>query len=97
MRISHLKQAIERGDALQLEVHSIDPSIYLVFINSDDRLEPLVDVFGKTIKFLSRGRAFAELKEAGVSCAHFVHKTAFEEMVGVGNGTTTEHREVIYL
>ena len=52
---------------------------------------------GINLVFRSRSKAFDTLREMGVKSADFVHKSAFDEMVGVGDGTPTEHGETVTL
>ena len=97
MNLSELKNHISQGDHPELEVHGIDPSIYLIFSLANGKLQPVVDHRGNTLKYRSRSSAFDALKDVGVQRADFVHKSAFDEMVGVGNGIHTEHREPVTL
>ena len=83
--------------SLAIEVHSIDPSIYLIYCCQDGERAPLKAANGDNLIFRSRTKAFDALREIGVKQADFVHKSAFDEMVGVGDGTPTEHRETVLL
>ena len=97
MTLSDLKNHISQGNQPELEVHGVDPSIYLIFSLTNGKRQPIVDQGGSTLKFRSRRSAFDALKDIGVQRADFVHKSAFDEMVGVGNGVPTEHREPVTL
>lgn len=97
MTLADLKQLIMQGTQPVIEVHGIDPSIYLIFCITDEKRSPLVDVRRNTLKYRSRSSAFDALRDTGVQKADFVHKSAFDEMVGVGNGVPTEHREAVTL
>lgn len=97
MQLNELKQLMGNQKSLTIEVHSIDPSIYLIFCCQDDERAPLKAANGDNLIFRSRNRAFDALRDIGVKQADFVHKSAFDEMVGVGNGIPTEHRETIIL
>ena len=97
MQLTDLKQLTQAGKAPALEVHSIDPSIYLIFCCDDDNRAPIKGSNGDNLMFRSRSKAFDALRDAGVRHADFVHRSAFDEMVGVGDGTPTEHRESIAL
>lgn len=97
MNLSELKNQISQGNQPELEVHGIDPSIYLIFSLTNEKRQPVVDHHGNTLKYRSRSSAFNALKDIGVRRADFVHKSAFDEMVGVGNGIPTEHREPVTL
>ena len=97
MQLNELKQLMRNQKSLTVEVHSIDTSIYLIFCCQDDEQAPLKAANGDNLIFRSRKRAFNTLRDIGVKEADFVHKSAFDEMVGVGDGTPTEHRETIML
>ena len=97
MELNELKQLMGNQKSLTIEVHSIDPSIYLIFCCQDDERAPLKAPNGVNLIFRSRNSAFDALRDIGVKQAEFVHKSAFDEMVGVGDGTPTEHRETIIL
>ena len=97
MDLQALSQMLSRGSQPQVEVHAVDPSIYLIFCCQDDERAPLKAANGDNLIFRSRNRAFDALRDIGVKQADFVHKSAFDEMVGVGDGIPTEHRETIIL
>ena len=97
MQLNELKQLMRNQKSLTVEVHSIDTSIYLIFCCQDDEQAPLKAANGDNLIFRSRKTAFNALRDIGVKQADFVHKSAFDEMVGVGDGTPTEHRETIIL
>lgn len=97
MRLTELKELISRNSAPALEVHGVDPSIYLIFYCKAGTRAPIQDGRGINLVFRSRSKAFDTLREMGVKSADFVHKSAFDEMVGVGDGTPTEHRETVTL
>lgn len=97
MQLSEIKQLMGDQKSLTIEVHSIDPSIYLIFCRQDDKRASLKAANGDNLVFRSRNSAFDALRDIGVKQAEFVHKSAFDEMIGVGDGTPTEHRETIIL
>jgi len=97
MQLNEIKALVTRDTNLDMEVHGIDPSIYLIFYRRDGERTPIKDRDGKNLTFRSRSKAFDALRDAGVQRADFVHRSAFDEMVGVGDGTPTEHREQINL
>ena len=97
MKLNELKQLMRNQKSPTVEVHSIDTSIYLIFCCQYDEQVPLKAANGDNLIFRSRKRAFDALRDIGVRQADFVHKSAFDEMVGVGDGTPTEHRETIIL
>lgn len=97
MQLNKLKQLMGNQKSLAIEVHSIDPSIYLIYCCQDGERAPLKAANGDNLIFRSRTKAFDALREIGIKQADFVHKSAFDEMVGVGDGTPTEHRETVIL
>ena len=97
MQLNEINAPVTRDTNLDMEVHGIDPSIYLIFYCRDGERTPVKDRDGKNLTFRSRSRAFNALRDAGVHRTDFVHRSAFDEMVGVGDGTPTEHREQINL
>lgn len=97
MQLTDLKQLTRAGEAPAIEVHSIDPSIYLIFCGNGDNRAPIKAPNGDNLIFRSRSKAFDALRDAGIQRADFVHRSAFDEMVGVGDGRPTEHRESIAL
>lgn len=97
MQLNELKHLVAAQRAPEIEVHGIDPSIYLIYQCSKTDRAPLKNQDGSNLTFRSRSRAFDALRDIGVQRADFVHKSAFDEMVGVGDGTPTEHRESVQL
>ena len=97
MVIQELKELVASNRAPRLEVHGIDPSIYLIFGCLGGKRQPIKDKNGENLTYRSRSKAFDALRDIGVARAEFVHKSAFDEMVGVGDGTPTEHREFVTL
>lgn len=97
LQLNDLKQLTRAGEAPAVEVHSIDPSIYLIFTRGEDNRTPIKAPNGDNLIFRSRSKAFDALRDVGIARADFVHRSAFDEMVGVGDGTPTEHRESIAL
>jgi len=81
-----------------LEVHAVDPMIYLVFAASGESLLPVSGRLGKRLSFPSRSAALHALREAGITSVTFVHRSAYGEMVGLADqGETNELRQVIPL
>lgn len=97
MQLSQLKQLIRADEPLVIEVHSIDPSIYLIFCCAGGNRTPIKAPNGDNLMFRSRSKAFDALRDVDIQRVDFVHRSAFDEMVGVGDGTPTEHREPINL
>ena len=98
MNLENIKSLVERYQAPAIEVHSIDPNIYLIFYRVGEDIKPILDKKNKTLKCKSRSTAFLLLREAGILETDFVHQTAYEEMIGFEHsGRKTELRETIKL
>jgi len=97
MLLNELQDLVSKDSAPDIEVHGVDPSIYLIFSCEAGSRTPIKDLGGSNLTFRSRSNALNALRDIGVKRADFVHKSAFDEMVGVGDGTPTEHRESITL
>ena len=97
MQLTELKQLIRADEPLLVEIHSIDPNIYLIFCCVGENRVPIKAPKGDNLIFRSRRKAFDALRDVNIQRADFVHRSAFDEMVGVGDGTPTEHRESITL
>ncbi len=81
-----------------IEVHAVDPMIYIVFQRRDEHLEPVVDEKGTTLAFRSRYAALTALREAGVQELDFIHRSAYGEMVGIDDQSgSNEFRERVKL
>ena len=81
-----------------IEVHAVDPMIYVVFRRMGEQLEPVVDEKGTTLAFRSRYAALTALREAGVDELDFVHRSAYGEMVGIDDQSgSNEFRERVKL
>ena len=84
--------------ARKLEVHAVDPMIYMVFAAAEQRLTPLVNKNGKSVSFPSRFAALSALKDAGVQTVSFVHRSAYGDMVGLDDvAGDTELRQQLKL
>ena len=81
-----------------LEVHAIEQIVYLAFARAQEKLIPLKNPAGETLKFPSRARALTELAKAGVATVDFVHSSSYGEMIGTeGNYADTQMRQAIDL
>lgn len=81
-----------------IEVHGVDPMIYLIFAVLDSKLVPVAGKEGKRLCFPSRYAALHTLREAGITAVTFVHRSAYGEMVGLDDaGQTNEMRQIIPL
>ena len=97
MLLNQLKNLVAQNTTPALEVHGVDPNIYLIYLCTANTRAPIKDGRGDNLTFRSRSKAFDALRDIGVKRADFVHKSAFDEMVGVGDGRPTEHRETVNL
>ena len=98
MNLRELSSLVKRNSFPEMEIHSVDPNIYLIYSRSANQLTPLRDSAGNRLKFRSRSAAANCLRETGIRVVDFVHRSAFEEMIGFEQGSQpTEHRETIKL
>ena len=98
MDLDALSALVTNGFEPQTEVHAIDPSIYLIYCRIGEQLKPLLKADGNFLKYPSRSAATQQLRKAGVRRVDFVHRSAYEEMIGFEHSTQpTEHRETLNL
>ena len=99
MTLSELTDQIYSGAQPTIEIHSFEPSLYLIFKRDGERLEPLKDARGETLRYYSRSKAIQPLTKTGLGTAEFVHQTSFCELIGLEGGAreATEFRETIRL
>jgi len=98
MTLEELRSLIAAGDQVELEVHGLDPMLYVVYRVEQGRLAVLCDARGATLKYRSRYAAQRALADCGASRATFVHRSAYGEMVGLDTvGAATELREPLLL
>lgn len=98
MDLEALSALLSNGFEPQVEVHAVDPSIYLIYCRIGKQLEPLQTADGNFLKYPSRSAATQQLRKAGLRRADFVHRSAYEEMIGSEQNTEpTEHRETLVL
>ena len=92
-----LAQHLEKAPHTIIEVHAVDPMIYVAYVATEKCLTPIVDRKGNA-RFPSQSAVQRALREAGVSTITFVHKSAYNEMVGLDNNQSdTEMRQIIRL
>jgi hypothetical protein len=97
MTLTELSGLIGAGSDPVLEIHGLDPMIYVVYRIVDGTPHPLCDG-RKTMQFRSRYAAQRALAECGATTATFVHRSAYGEMVGLdADGAETELRETVFL
>ena len=98
MTIDDLQRLCASADAPALEIHGLDPMLYVVYRVDGPSPEALLDRRGNTQRFRSRYAAQRALAECGARRAVFVHRSAYGEMVGLQDvGAETELRETLYL
>jgi len=98
MTLDQLQASIAAGAIPALEVHALDPMLYVIYIAADGRLQPVCDSRNSTVRYRSRYAAQRALADCGAETAAFVHRSAYGEMVGFEmDGADTELREVLYL
>jgi hypothetical protein len=100
MTLKELTRLIQAGEAPSIEVHSFDPSTYLLFARRGEaELEPIRAGSGKTLQFPSRHRALVALAGTGLDFAEFVHRSVYSEMIGMDDSglDATELRETVRL
>ncbi len=85
MRLTDLSDAIAAGQAPIVELHGVDPMIYVAFARSADGLAPLKDDEERVLKYPSRHAACTALRETGLASVQFVHRSAYDEMIGLSS------------
>ncbi|MEM7078317.1 MAG: DUF6482 family protein [Pseudomonadota bacterium] len=99
MNLNRIAKLIAAGEIPLLELHAVDPMIYVVFCKEGEQLRPLHDTAGDVLKFRSRFAALQALREAGVAGVQFVHNSPYDEMIGLpsARGPGAAMREFIEL
>ena len=98
MTLEELQRLIAAGDQVELEVHGLDPMLYVIYRMEQRGPTALRDARGATLKYRSRYAAQCALADCGASRATFVHRSAYGEMVGLDTvGAATELREPLLL
>ena len=96
--LNELTRLAAAGAALPVEVHAVDPMIYVLFLRRGEHLDPMQDGRGTSLQYRSRHAALKALREAGLAEVDFVHRSAYGEMIGVeGTSSDTELRQTIRL
>jgi hypothetical protein len=97
MTLTELGALIEAGVEPVLEIHGLDPMLYVVYRIVDGRPQALCDARG-TMQFRSRYAAQRALAECGATTATFIHRSAYGEMVGLDTeDSANELRETVFL
>ena len=98
MTLNEIRELTANETPPELEVHSVDPMIYIIFERRGEQLVPVTDSRGKHLQFRSRFTALNALRETGLPSAGFVHKSSYGEMIGMeGDWHDAELRETINL
>ena len=98
MTLKQLNALVASGASPQVEVHAIDPMVYLVFRVTGERREPVDSPGGAGRPFRSRYAATQALAEAGIERITFIHRSAYGEMIGMeGSSEHSELRETVVL
>lgn len=98
MTLDEIRRMVAGGRRPSLEVHAIDPMIYLVFECASDTLTPITDRNGQTLRYPSRFAALNALQQTGIPEVDFVHRSAYGEMVGLEDaGDSSEFRQRVRL
>ena len=81
MTFAEIRSLAKAGVEITIEVHSVDPSLYQIFQRFGEHLEPITER-GRSAVFTSRTAALSALAELGLDEVHFVHRSAYGEMIG---------------
>lgn len=98
MTIEELTVMMTSGVHLDIEIHAVNPMVYVVYQQFAGRRSPLRNASGESVQFRSRYAALSALANAGVRKATFIHRSAYGEMIGLDGAVgETELRETIHL
>jgi len=98
MNLKELESLARAGGEAIIEIHSIEPSIYLVYQRFGERLMPVADDTGSQACFNSSYASFKALAGLGVTEVAFVHRSAYGEMIGIETPhNDTELRQIVSL
>lgn len=86
MTLRELERLTAGGGSAEIEVHGVDPMIYLIFQRFGERLTPVIARSGSTAQFTSRHAALKALAAIGLDEVTFVHRSAYGEMIGTDGG-----------
>ena len=92
-----LKHRLETENSQpEIEIHSVDLSIYIAYLREQECLTPLADDKHIT-RFPSQYAVQRKLAECGIKQATLIHRSAYSEMVGLAaeGASATELRQVI--
>jgi hypothetical protein len=98
MTLAELTTLISSGGHVEVEVHAIDPMIYVAYLVSQGQRRPITERGNRARKFPSRYAATRALSQTGLSEAVFVHRSPYGEMIGLdGSADESEMRERVLL
>ncbi len=98
MQIKQLAPQLALDPTAIVELHAIDPIVYVLYLSNSLGRQPVRDKKGKTIIYRSQNAARKELIENGVTTFDFVHMTAYDEIVGMPEwGARQEQRRTVNL
>jgi hypothetical protein len=98
MTLDELSTLLTAGAHVDLEVHALDPMLYVAYRLEGGNRTPLRAADGTVLQFRSRYAAQRSLREAGAAVATFIHRSAYGEMIGLDTaGQESELRETMVL
>lgn len=98
MTLEELSTLLTSGAHVNLEVHALDPMLYVAYLREGEKRTPLREAGGDVLHFRSRYAAQRALRDAGAAAATFIHRSAYGEMIGMDTaGQETELREIMVL
>jgi len=98
MTLDELFSLVTSGVHVTMEIHALEAVAYVAYRLDGERRDPICGPDGQTLQFPSRYAAQVALRDAGVTEATFVHRSAYGEMIGMDTaGQDTELRETLRL
>ena len=98
MTLDELSSLLTSGVHVNMEVQGLEAATYVAYRLEGERRDPVCGPDGQTLQFPSRYAAQVALRDAGVTEATFVHRSAYGEMIGMDTaGQDTELREILRL
>jgi hypothetical protein len=98
MTLAEITTLISSGGHVEVEVHAVDPMIYVAYLVSGKRRQPVTGRGRRARQFPSRYAAMRALAKTGLAEAVFVHRSPYGEMIGLdGNADESEMRERVSL
>ena len=98
MTLDELSTLLTAGAHVDLEVHGLDPMLYVAYRMDGGKRTPLRGADGAVLQFRSRYAAQRALRDAGATAATFIHRSAYGEMIGMASvDQDTELREIMVL